>query len=96
MIANYLWAEGGGTGTWEVNLPGTFFVIAQCQLNMIINTTGSSAINIVSFTTSDGTTTNLSYPNQPALVGGQGLLNVTFAIYAYGSFSTGVADVFLW
>jgi hypothetical protein len=96
MAATYLWATGDYTASWEFNVPGNYYVIAQCGLNMFINTTGSSSINIVSYTLSDGTIINLDYPNQLPAVWGQGILSVTFALYAYGSFSTGVADVFLW
>jgi hypothetical protein len=96
MVANWLSAQGGGTASWEYNLPPNHYVIAQCALNTFINTTGSSAINVYSYTTSDGNIVTLSYPNQPPGVWGQGILNVTFGLYAYGSFSTGNAWIFLW
>ena len=44
----------GATASWEYNLPPNHYVIAQCALNMFINTTGSSAINVYSYTQSDG------------------------------------------
>jgi hypothetical protein len=91
----YLSAEGSTTATYEFHLPANNYVMAQCALNMFVNTTGSSAINIVSYTASNGKTTNFAYPNQPGSIWGSGILNVTFALYAYGSFSTGVASVFL-
>lgn len=91
----YLWAEGSATATYEFNLPSGNYVMAQCALNMFVNTTGSSAINIVSYTPSNGHTVNYAYPNQPGSIWGSGILNVTVALYAYGSFSTGVASAFL-
>ena len=54
MVANWLSAQGGATASWEYNLPPNHYVIAQCALNMFINTTGSSAINVYRYTQSDG------------------------------------------
>jgi len=90
-----LWGIGGPSSV-EFVLPPNYYVIAQCELNLIINTTGSSTISIVSYTLPDDTVVNLEYPNQPPTVWGQGILNVTFLIDPFGSFTTGLANVFLW
>jgi hypothetical protein len=96
MSFNWLSAQGSATASWEVNLPPNHYVVAQCALNMFINTTGSSGINVYSYTHSNGNKVNFSYPNQPPSVWEQGILNVTFGLYAYGSFTTGNAWVSLW
>jgi len=95
MMWATLSAQGGVTASQEFNIPPNNYVMAQCGLNMFVNTTGSTAINIANYTPSDGSVVYLNYPNQPPAVWGQGIISVTIWLYAYGSFSTGFANVFL-
>ena len=95
MTWDFLWASGGATGTVQFNVPPNYYVIAEGALNQISDTS-SAVIGIMSYTPADGIPVNLNWPNWAISIWDSGILSVTFGIYPFGAYASGIANVFLW
>ena len=95
MAWGQLFASGGGTASLQINLPPGYYVIADAALTQI-DDTSSAIIGITSYTEADGNQVYPSWPNWDVSIWEQGISSVTFGLYAFGAYATGIANVFCW